>query len=165
MANLNPKGIGSSSVRGKQRPCPGTRSGALRDPSDTVKARLPESQSPEDATSRPSERYLKPAPRHASESALIGCNLRGAERLPVREFKGMSGAPKSLCYVWQGRTWDRLTGASHAPYDDRSPVVALGVTPYQGGRESGPQPGEGGQGMGHSRPQRGAGCARPHGPC
>jgi hypothetical protein len=80
----------------KQRPCPGTRNGALRDPSDTVKARLPESQSPEDATFRPSEMYLKPAPCHVFESTPIGRNLRGAERLPMRGFKGMSGAPKSL---------------------------------------------------------------------
>ena len=67
--------------------------------------------------------YLKPAPCRALESALIGRNLRGAERLPMREFKGMSGAPKSLCYVWQGRTWDRLTGASHVPYGDTGLVV------------------------------------------
>ena len=137
----------------KQRSCPGTRNGALRDPSDMVKARLPESQSPEDATFRPSERYLKPASCHASESALIGCTLRGAERLPVREFKGMSGAPKSLYDVWQGRTWDRLTGTSHVPYGDRGPVLVVGVTPHQGGRESRPQ-GEGGQVMGHHKTGR-----------
>jgi hypothetical protein len=83
----------------KQRPCPGTRNGALRDPSDMVKAKLPKSQSPADATSRPSEMCLKPASCHVSESVPIGCTLRGAKRLPVREFKGMSGAPKSLCYV------------------------------------------------------------------
>jgi hypothetical protein len=49
MAYLDPKGNGERSMPVKQRPCPGTRSGALRDPSDTVKARLPKSQSPEDA--------------------------------------------------------------------------------------------------------------------
>jgi hypothetical protein len=138
----------------KQRPCPGTRNGALRDPSDTVKARLPKSQFPEDATFRPSEMYLKPAPFHASESALIGRNLRGAERLPMKEFKGMSGAPKSLCYVWKGRTWDRLTGTSQVPYGDTGPVVIVGVTPHQGGRESCPQPGEGGQVIGYSKAAR-----------
>jgi hypothetical protein len=68
----------------------------LRDPSDMVKARLPKSQSPGDATIRPSERYLKPTPRHASESSSLQCNLRGAERFLVKEFKGMSWAPKSL---------------------------------------------------------------------
>ena len=138
----------------KQWSCPGMRNGALRDPSDTVKAELPESQSPEDATSRPSETCLKPAPCHASESALIGRNLRDAERLPVREFKGMSGAPKSLCYVWQGRTWDRLTGASHVPYGDTGLVVVVGVASHQGGRENRPQPGEGGQVIGHPKAGR-----------
>jgi hypothetical protein len=39
-------------------------------------------------------------------------NLRGQERCPVRAFKEMSGTPKSRCYVWQRRTWDRLSGAS-----------------------------------------------------
>ena len=138
----------------KQWPCPGTRNGVLRDPSDTVKARLPESQSPEDATFRPSEMYLKPAPCHAFESALIGRNLRGAERLPMKEFKGMNGAPKSLYDVWQGRTWDRLTDTSQVPYGDTGPVVVVGVTPHQGGRETRPQPGEGGQVIGYSKAAR-----------
>jgi hypothetical protein len=138
----------------KQRPCPGTRNGALRDPSDTVKATLPKSQSPEDATFRPSEMYLKPAPCHVFESAPIGRNLRGAERLLMKEFKGMSGAPKSLYDVRQGRTWDHLTGTSQVPYGDTGLVVVVGVTPHQGGRESRPQPGEGGQVIGYSKAVR-----------
>ena len=154
MAYLDPKGNGERSMPVKQRPCPGTRSGALRDPSETVKARLPKPQSPEDAISRPSEMYLKPAPCHAFESALIGRNLRGAERLPVKEFKGMSGAPKSLYDVWQGRTWDHLTGTSQVSYGDRGLVVVVGLAPHQGGRESRPQSGEGGQVIGYSKAAR-----------
>lgn len=153
MAYLDLKGKGDSSMPAKQRPCPGTRNGVLRDPSDTVKARLPKPQSPEDATFRPPERYLKPAPCPVSESALIRCILRGAERFPVREFKGMSGAPKSLYDVWQGRTWDRLTGARHVSYGDTGLVVVVGVTPRQGGRESRPQ-GEGGQVIGYPKAGR-----------
>jgi hypothetical protein len=39
MAYLDPKGLaGDNSMPLKQRPRPGTRSGVLRDPSDTVKA-------------------------------------------------------------------------------------------------------------------------------
>jgi hypothetical protein len=72
----------------------------------------------------------------------------------MREFKGMSGAPKSLCYVWQGRTWDRLTGASQVPYGDTGLIVVVGATPHQGGRENRPQPGEGGQVIGHSKAAR-----------
>jgi hypothetical protein len=137
----------------KQWPCPGTRSGVLRDPSDMVKARLPKPQSPEDATFRPPERYLKPVPRPASESALIRGNLRGAERFPVREFKGMNEAPKSLYDVWQGRTWDHLRGECDAPYGDTGPVVVAGVTTCQGGRESRPQ-GQGGQVIGYPKAGR-----------
>ena len=71
----------------------------------------------------------------------------------MREFKGMNGAPKSLCYVWQGRTWDRLTGACHVPYGDTGPVVVAGVTTCQGGRESRPQ-GQGGQVIGYPKARR-----------
>ena len=71
----------------------------------------------------------------------------------MREFKGMNGAPKSLYYVWQGRTWDRLTGTRHVPYGDRGPVVVVGVTPHRGGRESRPQ-GQGGQVIGYPRAGR-----------
>jgi hypothetical protein len=72
----------------------------------------------------------------------------------MREFKEMSGAPKSLYDVWQGRTWDRLTGTSQVPYGDTGPVVVVGVTPHQGGRESRPQLGEGGQVIGYSKAVR-----------
>nr|WP_241841456.1 reverse transcriptase N-terminal domain-containing protein [Pseudofrankia sp. BMG5.36] len=40
------------------------------------------------------------------------CNLRGAERCPVRVFKEMSVGPKSRYHVRPGRTWDHLRGAS-----------------------------------------------------
>lgn len=127
----------------------------LRDPSETVKAKLPEPQSPEDATFRPPERYLKPAPCPVLESVLIRGNLRGMERFPVRKFKEMSGAPKSLYDVRQGRTWDRLMGHTTVCLDgDRGPVLVVEVTPHQGGRESRPQSGEGGQVIGHYQVER-----------
>jgi hypothetical protein len=83
------------SMPGKRRLCPGVRSSASRDSLDMVKAILPESQSPEDANIRPSERRLKPAPRPASAFFRGRCNLRNVERCPVRVLKEMSGAPKS----------------------------------------------------------------------
>ncbi len=56
---------------------------------------LPESQSPEDETRRPSERHMLPAPRSATAS-FAGCrNLRNVERCPVRAIKEMSGAPRA----------------------------------------------------------------------
>ena len=83
------------SMPGKRRLCPGVRSGASRDSLDTVKAILPESQSPEDANIHPPEIRPKPAPRPASAFFRGRCNLREVERCPVRVFKEMSGAPKS----------------------------------------------------------------------
>jgi hypothetical protein len=55
---------------------------------------------------------LKPVP-----ALLDGWDIRratsgGQERCPVRAFKETNGPPKSRCHVRQGRTWDRLTGAS-----------------------------------------------------
>ena len=59
------KGEWDHSMPGKRRPCSGIGGGASRDPRDTAKAGLPESQSPEDGRSHPPERCLTPAPRPA----------------------------------------------------------------------------------------------------
>lgn len=80
---------------GKRRLCLGVRSSASRDSLDTVKAILPESQSPEDANIHPPEIRPKPAPRPAVAFFRGRCNLREVERCPVRVFEEMSGAPKS----------------------------------------------------------------------
>lgn len=65
----------------------------------------------------------------------------------------MSGTPKSLYDVWQGRTWDHLTGTSQVPQGDTGRVVVVRVTSHQGGRESRPQ-GQGDQVIGHSKAAR-----------
>jgi hypothetical protein len=83
------------SMPGKRRLCPDARSGAPRDSCDTVKAILPESQSPDDANIHPPERRLKPAPRPVVAFFRGRRNLRDVERCPVRVLKEMSGAPKS----------------------------------------------------------------------
>jgi len=62
MAYLNPKGAGDKSMPGNRWSCPGVWNEVLGDPRDMAKAGLPESQSPEDGSSHPSERHLKPAP-------------------------------------------------------------------------------------------------------
>lgn len=67
----------------------------------------------------------------------------------------MSGAPKSLYDVRQGRTWDRLMGHTTVCLEgDRGLVVVVGVALHQGGRESRPQTGEGGQVIGHPKARR-----------
>ena len=82
------------------------------DPRDMAKAGLPEAQSPAMQVFIHRKWRLKPVPRSAPGYLVAGRNLRSAGRCPVRIFKGMSGAPTSRCYVRQGRTWDRLRGAS-----------------------------------------------------
>jgi len=69
----------------------------------------------------------------------------------MRALKEMSGTPTSRCYVQLGRTWDHPRDAS--PMGDGGPVVVVGVTPGQGGRESRPQ-GQGGQMTGYSNTRR-----------
>jgi len=62
MADLDPKGEGDKSMPGNQRPGPGVGDGALGGPHDMAKTGLFESQSPEDGSSHPPERRLKPVP-------------------------------------------------------------------------------------------------------
>ena len=124
----------------------GVWAGVSRDPRDMAKAGLPESQSPDDATIRLSERRLLPAPCSATVFFVGRCNLRGVERCPVRAIKEMSGTPTSCSDVQQGRTRDQSSGRE--PQGDGVLVVVVGATTHQGGRESRPQ-GEGAQVTGH----------------
>jgi hypothetical protein len=68
MTDLDPKGKGDESMSGNHRPRPGVWGGAVGDPRDMAKAGLPESQSPEDESSHPPERRMKPVPalRHTA---------------------------------------------------------------------------------------------------
>ena len=100
------------------------------DPRDMAKAELPEPQSPAMQVFIHRKGHLKPVPRSAPCYLVAGCNLQSAGRYPVRIFKGMSGAPKSRCYVRQGRTWDRLRGAS--PMATELLVIVAGVASCQG---------------------------------
>ena len=68
----------------------------------------------------PPERRLKPVPCPAPALSHGRRNLRGAERCPVRALKEMSGTPTSRYHVRQGRTWDRLRGASPMATEARS---------------------------------------------
>jgi hypothetical protein len=113
MAYPQPKGEGERSMPANQRPGPDVRDGALGDPRDMAKAGLPESQSPEEASSPPPERHLKPAPALRCLDANRPVATFGAmERCPVRALKEMSGTPTSRYDVRPGRTWDGLRGAS-----------------------------------------------------
>jgi hypothetical protein len=63
----------------------------------------------------------------------------------------MSGTPKSRSDVQQGRMRDQPLGRE--PQGDGVPIVVVGATTHQGGRESRPQ-GEGVQVAGHLRAGR-----------
>jgi hypothetical protein len=136
---------------GKRQSCSGVRGEVSRDPCDMAKAELPEAESPEDAKIRPPERRSIPAPRSVTASFACRCNLRGVERCPVRAIKEMSRTPTSRSDVQQGRTRDQPSGRE--PQGDGVPIVVVGATTRQGGRESRPQ-GKGAQVMGDRRAVR-----------
>jgi hypothetical protein len=151
MAYPDPKGERNNRMPGKRRSRPGVRGEASRDPRDMAKAGLPEAESPEDGNSHPPERYLLPAPCSAMACLQGRRNLRGMERCPMRAIKEMSRTPKSRSDVRQGRTRDQPAGRE--PQGDGVPIVVVGATTHQGGRESRPQ-GEGAQVTGHRRAVR-----------
>ena len=142
MAYPDPEGERNNRMSGKRRSCPGVRGEASRDPRDMAKAGLPEAESPEDGKAHPPERRLVPAPCSAMAFLQGHRNLRGMERCPVRAIKEMSRTPKSRSDVRQGRTRDQPSGRE--PQGDGVPIVVVGATTHQGGRESRPQ-GEGAQ--------------------
>ncbi len=146
MAYPDPKGERNKRMSANRRSCPGVRGDASRDPCDMAKAGLLEAESPEDATYRPPERHLLPAPRSATANWRCRRNLWGVERCPVRASKEMSRTPTSRSDVRQGRTRDQSSG--RVPQGDGVPVVVVGVATHQGGRESRPQ-GKGAQVAGY----------------
>src|SRR6266704_4518104 len=82
----------------------------------------------------------------------------GRERFPAREFKEMSGPPKSC---WQRMELTNVgSPKGREPYGDRVPVVVAGATTCQGGREGRPQ-GEGAQVTDINEPERHAKCRAP----
>jgi hypothetical protein len=140
MAYPDPQGERDKSMPGNRRSCPGVRGDASWDSCDMAKAKLPEPQSPEDATFRPSEKTPDTGAMLCDSSRERLSHLRSVELCPVRAVKEMSGAPKSRSDVQQGRTRDQPSGRESQ--GDGMPVVVVGVTTHQGGRESRPQ-GEG----------------------
>jgi hypothetical protein len=106
------KAMGTRACHEYRRPCPVARDGASGGPRDMAKAGLPEPQSPAMQVFIHRKWLLKPVPRSVPVYFVGGGILRSVGRCPVRVFKGMSGAPKSRCYVRQRRTRDRLRGAN-----------------------------------------------------
>ena len=82
--------LGDQSMPGKQRPCPGVRGGALRDPRNMVRAGLPEAKSPDDASRHPPERRLnrcRALPRyHSFADATSGVRAMPSEGIQGDEL-------------------------------------------------------------------------------
>jgi hypothetical protein len=77
MANLTPKGLGNSSMPGKQRPPKASQTGRCGTRVISAKAGLLKVQSSVDEYAHPSERRLKPAPYPALAWNVGRGNLRG----------------------------------------------------------------------------------------
>jgi hypothetical protein len=151
MAYPDPKGERDNSMLGNRRSRPDVRGEAPWDPCDMAKAALPEAESPEDAKYRPPERHPITGATPCDGIVQGLSHLRGVERCPVRAIKEMSRTPKSRSDVRQGRTRDQSSGRE--PQGDGVPIVVVGATIHQGGRESRPQ-GEGAQVAGDPRAGR-----------
>ena len=91
--------------------CPGVPGEEPAGPRDMPKARLPEAQAPDGATSHPAERRLEPVPALAAGSTATCSNPPGLGRCPVRPFKEMSGPPKSRSIRMAGSPRRTFSGA------------------------------------------------------
>ena len=151
MAYPDPKGERDNRMPGKRRSGSGVRAEASRDPRDMAKAGLLDSPI--------SSRRKDPS---AGKTPVTGVTLCDGivsllsqpperEAMPSEGIKGDEWA----AYVTLGRTTGTNAGSptGREPYGDGVPVVVVGVTTHQGGRESRPQ-GEGAQVVGYPKAGR-----------
>ena len=112
---------------------------------------LLEAQSPDDGRERPPARHLMPVPCPASVSRVRPMQPSGCGALPSEGNQG----DEWDAYVTLGRTTATNAGSptGREPQGHGVPVVVVGATTHQGGRESRPQ-GEGAQATGYPRAGR-----------
>lgn len=148
MAYLDPKGEGDSSMSLKRRSCSGVGDGASWDPRDMAKAGLPESQSPVDGRSHPSEIDARSRRRALPGFSAMTWALSEHGAMPSEGIEGVEWD----AYLTLSRTARTNMGSPTGRefYGDGGLVVVVGVTTGQGVRESRTQ-GEGGQVIGHLR--------------
>lgn len=87
MTYLDPKGEGDKSMSGNRRPGSVVRDGVLGGPRDMAKTGLFEAQSPEDASSHPPERLLKPAP-HSARGFIVAQCTSGVRAMSSEDIQG-----------------------------------------------------------------------------
>jgi hypothetical protein len=151
MAYPDPKGERDKRMPANRRSSPGVRGDAPGDPRDMAKAGLPDSpisRRRKVTVRRKDARYRRRALRR-QRSAVVAPSGRGA--LPSEGNHG----DEWDAYVTLGRTTGTNVGspAGREPHGDGVPIVVVGVTTHQGGRESRLQ-GEGAQVAGHRRAAR-----------
>jgi hypothetical protein len=149
---LDAKAEGDNSMSSKRGPSEGVYGKfAPQDPHDMVRARLPESQFPAAQVVTPRSPRLEAGPpltdntkqcRDIPDLVSWPGHSPNGGRWTTSPFKGTNGTPTSCYYSQQQSTTGLPTGRE--PYGNGVPVVVVGVTTDQGGRESRPQ-GEGGQ--------------------
>jgi hypothetical protein len=151
MAYPDPKGDGDKSMPGKRRSGSGVRDDAPRDPRDMAKAGLPDIPI--------SRRCKEPSVGKIPETGAMLCAdiVEGSVHLSERgamPSEGIQGDEWDA-YVTLSRTTRTNVGSptGREPYGDGVPVVVVGVTTHQGGRESRPQ-GKGAQVTGYRRTGR-----------
>ena len=127
--------IRENSMPENRRPCPGVRGGAPGDPRDMAKVGLPETQPPEDASSHPPERHLKPAPVPAAGWFGTRGNPPGRRSDALSgHLRRRTGRLNRARYV---QRCEHGIAYGRESYGDGVPLVVGGVTSAQSGdRES-----------------------------
>jgi hypothetical protein len=102
-----------------------------------AKAKLPESQSPEDAKYHPPEIALVTGATACASIVEGPAQPLGRGAMPSEGIQG----DESGAYVTLGRTKRTNAGSpvGREPHGDGVPIVVVGVTAHQGGWESRPQ--------------------------
>jgi hypothetical protein len=134
MAYPEPKGERNNRMPAKRRSGSGVRAEASRDPRDMAKAALPDSPIS-------SRRNLASAGKTPDAGATF-CDgnpswpSQPSERGALPS-EGNQGDERDA-YVTLGRTTETNAGSptGREPHGDGGPIVVVGVTPHQGGRES-----------------------------
>ena len=157
MAYLDPKGDGDHSMPDKQRSGSGVRGDALRDPRDMAKAGLPDIP----ISRRCKETSAGKIPETGATICvdIVERSMQPSDR-GAMPSEGIQGDEWDA-YVTLERTTRTNVGspAGRESYGDGVPIVVVGVTTHQGGRESRPQ-GQGAQVIGYPKTERYAKCLR-----
>ena len=142
MAYPDPQGERDNRMPGNRRSCPGVRGDAPWDPRDMAKAGLPDSPIPR------RRKVTSAGTTPEAGATFCGGIVEGSLQPPERGALPSEGnqGDEWDAYVTLGRATETNAGSTYGrePHGDGVPIVVVGATTHQGGRESRPQ-GEGAQ--------------------